>query len=228
MNILYYLKKIIFYALFVFISATQIANAASLSLTWNANTESDLAGYKVYFGTSSGSYGTPIDVGNVTEYELTGLDEGVRYYVALTAYDTSNNESEKSDEESGIPPDTHDPTVTITNPTSSSTFATANGTITIGGTASDNVGVTQVSWSNDRGGSGTASGITSWSISSIALLEGVNNITVTAQDDAGNTASDSIAVTYTPPDTQDPTVTITMPTSSPIYNTSVSTISLLA
>ena len=93
-------------------------------LTWNANSESDLDGYNVYYGTSPGNYGDPIDVGDVTEYELTGLDEGVRYYVAITAYDTSDNESEKSDEENGVVPDSQDPTVTITNPTSSANYST--------------------------------------------------------------------------------------------------------
>ena len=51
---------------------------------------------------SSGSYGDPVVLGDVTEYELSGLEEGVRYYIALTAFDTSDNESEKSVEESGV------------------------------------------------------------------------------------------------------------------------------
>ena len=173
-----------------------------------------------------GNYGTPEDVGDVTEYELTGLDEGVRYYVAITAYDTSDNESEKSDEESGVVPDTQDPTLTITIPTSSSSYNTSSSTITLGGSASDNVGVTQVSWVNNQGGSGTALGTSSWSASGISLQSGNNIITVTARDAAGHTASDTITVTYTPPDTQDPTATITNPTSSSSYDTSSSTITL--
>jgi hypothetical protein len=205
---------------------TQTSYGASLNLEWNANTETDLDGYKVYYGTSSGSYGEPIDVGNVTEYELTGLNEVTTYYVAVTAYDTSSNESEKSDEESGIPADTQNPTVTITSPTSSSTYDTSNSTINIGGTASDNVGVTQVTWSNSRGGSGSASGTTNWSVSNITLQEGDNIITVTANDAAGNSSNDTITVTYTPPDTQNPTVAITSPTSALTYDTSNSTINI--
>ena len=67
----------------------------------------------------------------------------------------------------------------------------------LSGSASDNVGVTQVKWSNNRGGSGTAtlSG-THWSVSAIALQTGTNTLSATARDAAGNTASSSVVVTY--------------------------------
>ena len=71
--------------------------------------------------------------------------------------------------------------------------------LSLGGTASDNVGVTQVSWSNDRGGSGTAIGTATWTASGIALQSGANVITVTARDAAGNTSTDTLTVTYTAP-----------------------------
>jgi hypothetical protein len=70
-----------------------IAHGAEVGLAWDANTEPDLAGYKIYYGTASGSYSQSIDVGNTTQHTLTGLDEGVTYYLAATAYDTDNNES---------------------------------------------------------------------------------------------------------------------------------------
>ena len=70
-----------------------VAYGATVDLTWDANTEPDLAGYKIYYGTASGNYSHSIDVGNTTQYTLTGLDEGVTYYIAATAYDVDNNES---------------------------------------------------------------------------------------------------------------------------------------
>ncbi|MBN2020809.1 MAG: hypothetical protein JW749_11370 [Sedimentisphaerales bacterium] len=124
------------------------------------------------------------------------------------------------------PPDTTPPTVAITSPTSNPTYSTSSSPLSIGGTASDNVGVTQVTWSNNRGGSGTCSGTTSWSAIGITLYSGQNVITVTAWDAANNTATDTLTVTYTPPDTTPPTVTITNPTSNPTYLTSNSTISI--
>ncbi len=39
------------------------------------------------------TYDTVVDVKNVTEFTLTGLDEGKLYYFAATAYDTDGNES---------------------------------------------------------------------------------------------------------------------------------------
>ncbi len=65
------------------------------TLAWNANNEEDLAGYKLYYIASSGENGR-IDVGNVTEYELSFLMEAKDYYLSLTAYDTSGNESKLS------------------------------------------------------------------------------------------------------------------------------------
>ena len=118
-----------------------------------------------------------------------------------------------------IEPDITSPTITITTPTSGSTYSTGNYQLNIGGTASDNKAVTSVSWTNSRGGSGTCSGTSSWSKSGIVLSSGQNVITVTARDAAGNTGTDTLTVTYTPPDTTRPTVTITTPTSGSTYST---------
>jgi len=87
------------------------------------------------------------------------------------------------------------PVVTITGPTSAATFATAAMTLPLSGTASDSTGVTQVTWVNSRGGGGTASGTTSWTVASVALQTGSNTITVTARDAAGNSSSDVLTVT---------------------------------
>src|SRR5690606_8276847 len=98
--------------------------------------------------------------------------------------------------------------------------------ITLGGSASDSVGVTAVTWTNDRGGSGTAPGTTSWSTGAISLQTGANVITVTARDAAGNTRTDVLTVTRTSGDTTAPTVTITSPTSATTYATNQSSIAL--
>jgi parallel beta-helix repeat protein len=97
--------------------------------------------------------------------------------------------------------DTTNPTVTITVPTSNPTFATGQSVINLGGTATDNVGITGVAWSNDRGGSGTGVGTTTWTANGVLLYPGQNVITVTASDHypSGNLGSDVITVTYTVP-----------------------------
>ena len=81
-----------------------------VNLQWDANTETDLAGYKVYYktatpgpsynGTGAVEGDSPIDVGNVTQITLHGLDEDVTYFFAVTAYNTSQLESGFSNEAS--------------------------------------------------------------------------------------------------------------------------------
>lgn len=72
--------------------------AATVTLNWIANSESDLAGYKIYQSTTAGSYSsTSTDVGKVTTKQLTIPDDGNRYFV-VTAYDLSGNESGFSNE----------------------------------------------------------------------------------------------------------------------------------
>jgi hypothetical protein len=85
-------------------------SAASLTLAWDPNTEPDLAGYKIYYGTRSEDYDVAIDVGHVMQYTVWGLEPETRYYLALTAYDTSWNESDFSWEVSAITGDDPAPT----------------------------------------------------------------------------------------------------------------------
>jgi hypothetical protein len=87
------------------------------------------------------------------------------------------------------------PTVAITTPTSAATYTTTADNISLGGTAADNVGVTSVTWANNRGGSGTAVGTTSWSVATVNLVSGVNVLTVTSHDAEGNVGTATLSVT---------------------------------
>jgi hypothetical protein len=280
--------------------ATSAAYADSMNLAWDPG--SDVSGYTVYAGTTSGSYSQRFDVGNATAFTYPGATAGQRYCFAVSAYN-GMGEGPKSTEvcgysnryptltnpgnqsstvgqskslqlngsdpdgqavsynATGLPPgfslmsstgfisgsgttagsfnvialvsdgvlsqtqsftwtvspsaptpDTTVPSVNITGPTSSSTFSTTTNTMPLSGTAADNVGVQQVTWVNDRGGSGTAAGTTSWNAGNITLVGGTNNITVTARDAAGNVSSDTLAVTYTvtttPPQPPPPSVVL--------------------
>jgi hypothetical protein len=127
---------------------------------------------------------------------------------------------------SGTPSDSIPPAINITSPTSGSSYSTSNSAITLAGTASDNVGVTQVTWATDRGTSGMASGTTAWSASGIALQNGLTQITITARDAAGNQSSASLTVTVSQPNPTSPVISITSPTSGPTFTTSSSTINL--
>jgi len=75
------------------------AGITAIDLSWTANTESDLAGYKIYQSTTSGSDYTVIaTVGKTTQYQDGLVQSNITYYYAITALDLSNNESEKSSE----------------------------------------------------------------------------------------------------------------------------------
>ena len=50
--------------------AAGIAPAAQVDLIWEPNTESDLAGYRIHYGTASRAYSVHIDVGQVTRYTV--------------------------------------------------------------------------------------------------------------------------------------------------------------
>jgi len=68
------------------------------TLEWDPNIEPDLAGYKLYYGSSSGDYPYSVDVGNQTTYTLTDLEADKTYYIAATAYNTTGLESDYSNE----------------------------------------------------------------------------------------------------------------------------------
>jgi endoglucanase len=91
----------------VLMGFVEYANAASATLTWNANTESDLAGYKVYRGNGSCSVGplAPLTVNGiqvtVASPATTYVDNTVPVFdgdlcYEITAFDTSGNESARS------------------------------------------------------------------------------------------------------------------------------------
>ncbi|MEN8263512.1 MAG: fibronectin type III domain-containing protein [Nitrospirota bacterium] len=78
---------------------------ASITLSWDesdSNTDgslsSDLAGYIVYYGTSSNNYTESINVGNNTSVVISSFRIGETYYIAVTAYNRSGNQSDYSDE----------------------------------------------------------------------------------------------------------------------------------
>lgn len=99
-------RKALFFSVFsvaLFAIVTNNALAGSAHVTWNANSEGDLDGYKIYYDTSSHSSATdPDDDDYANSYDVTdnavshwfdALTPGQTYYFRLTAYDTSANES---------------------------------------------------------------------------------------------------------------------------------------
>lgn len=88
------------------LTATQTGEGR-ITLNWDTVKVSDVAGYKVWYDTDTSGYpytgtganegNSPIEVGNITTFELTGLSAPI-YYVAVTAYDNSGDSSWYSNE----------------------------------------------------------------------------------------------------------------------------------
>ena len=184
------------------------ATLSAQTLTWNANTESNLAGYIVQYGTQSGNPSTSINVGNVTSRTVTGLTAGATYYFRVVAYNTSGQQSTPSTQVTyTVPGGSTAPTITSVSPTSGP--ATGGTLITITGTSFATGATVRV-------GGALATGITLVSSTQLrattpAGSAGARDVQVT--NSSGSSATRVGAFTYTTSTT--PTLTSVSPTSGP-------------
>lgn len=81
---------------------TTTAGDTQVILSWDANSEADVAGYNVYWGTTSGNL-TETTFETTTSITIDGLANGTEYFFAIDAEDSSGNKSPKSDEVSTTP-----------------------------------------------------------------------------------------------------------------------------
>ena len=178
----------------------------------------DVGVTQVTWATDTGAAGTAT---GTSSWNITGVPVSGTTQITVTAHDAAGNVSKAlltvTSTFTGVS-DTTPPTIAITSPTSSSSFTASSSTISLGGTASDNTGVTQITWSTDKGASGFAVGTTSWTINGLTLASGATLITVTASDAGGNVASRTLTVTYSAPDTTAPTIAITAPTAGTTFS----------
>jgi len=98
------IRKLIFIFLMIPLSVFS-QSTGNIKITWDKNTETDLAGYKVYLCEKSvangdtSAYAVVVDKKNtVASFEWRNLQLGKMYYMAVTAYDNSGNESGFSNE----------------------------------------------------------------------------------------------------------------------------------
>ncbi len=85
-----------FVFLFIFIFFVSApSQSAQVVLQWDPSS-GPVAGYRIYYGTSSRVYDSSLDVGNTTTCTLSNLQDGSSYYFAATAVGTSGEESDYS------------------------------------------------------------------------------------------------------------------------------------
>ena len=90
-----YLSLLFLVALLVFLAIWSLTEVSTVEvkLAWDPSPYPRVAGYKIYYSRSNWEHATVIDVGNRTEYTVTGLDKGVTYSFAATAYSSNGDES---------------------------------------------------------------------------------------------------------------------------------------
>lgn len=102
------MKKIFLTIICVLVMASMVWAETSVTLEWSANTEPDLAGYRVFIHAEGQSYDyiKPEWEGIKTTYTIYRLDETKNYYFVARAFDTEGFESGDSNEVmfSGTPP----------------------------------------------------------------------------------------------------------------------------
>ena len=197
--------------LFIFLPVS-FASAETASLSWDpptTNTDgtplTDLSGYKVYYGTSSGNYSSAIDAGNVTSYVVSGLSSNT-YYFAVTAYDTSGNESSYSNEASKTIATNLSPTVSLIASPSSGTVSF---TVTFTATASDTDGsIVSYEWDFDGDGTYDQNTVTTSNISYTYTSAATYNATVRVTDDDGAIATDIVTISASTLANQPPIVSL--------------------
>ncbi len=87
------------------------AHESSISLSWLVSASPDVAGYALYYGSAPGDRGSadaeqgasPIFVGDVTSFQLSGLAQGTTYYVSVAAIDEAGNLGDPSGELAATP-----------------------------------------------------------------------------------------------------------------------------
>jgi hypothetical protein len=91
-------KTVLLFAVVSMLGSVALAAAQSVTLAWDRNTESDVTGYRVFYGTQSQVYAKSVDVGNTTTYTVSGLDVSLNYYFAVQAYNSQGLSSSLSSE----------------------------------------------------------------------------------------------------------------------------------
>jgi chitodextrinase len=177
--------------------ATVVVSSTQINLSWNASTDNvAVTGYRVYRG------GVSIATTAGLTYQNTNLTPATLYSYQVAAYDAMGNTSAKSVAAStttnaAAGGDVTAPTVSLTAPANASLVT---GTLSITGSAADNVGVTRVDLSID--GVVVATDFTApynFSVNTLTVANGNHLLTLTAYDAAANSATSSVTVFYNNP-----------------------------
>ena len=192
----YKLKPLIGLAALFLAAFSQNAHAAkTLQFAWNPSSDSQVTGYDLSYGTSSGSYSQTLNVGPSISTTVSGLNDGTTYYFAVRAYNSAGLRSVPSNEVSITVGPNIPPTVTLTSPQSGASLSSQT-PITLTATASDPDGtIAKVEFYDDSNKIGEATSApysATWS----NAPSGSYLLTALAYDDSG-AAVRSVGATVT-------------------------------
>jgi len=164
----------------------------TLSWTGGDPDSGDLITYDVYLDSSPNPTTKRYSSITSTSCTISGLNYEQQYYWQIVAKDNKDTYTAGPIWSFSTGLDVTSPTVTITYPADGDSFTSRDNTVTVNGTASDDTAVASVTVNGFP-----ATGTTNWS-ADVTLTKGINTIIVVATDTPGNTATETIKITYTP------------------------------
>ncbi|WP_458776036.1 PKD domain-containing protein [Desulforhopalus sp. 52FAK] len=184
----------------VIVASGAVASGASYPFSWSANAE-PVEGYKLYYkkggsagppfdGADATEGASPIDLGKVTSFTITGLEDNTTYHFALTAYNGSE-ESDFTDVITVFPDGSPEPlsaTILADSQAGEAPF-------TVNFSANGSTGsITNYTWVFGDGGTGTGN-----SVSHTYQDSGTYTAILTVGDGAGQTEQASVDITVAEP-----------------------------
>src|SRR3954469_25618181 len=82
-------------AAYLFLAVVPAA-AAQITIAWDANTETDIAGYIVEYGPAAAPFSMIADAGNTTTWTLSTALPGTTYSFRVVAYNANGDRSDAS------------------------------------------------------------------------------------------------------------------------------------
>jgi len=84
------------FAALLLASQTNGQSVGSVTLAWSASPSTNVAGYYIFYGPSSGNYTNEVIVPGATNVTIRGLVNGATYYIAAAAYNSAYQEGSMS------------------------------------------------------------------------------------------------------------------------------------
>jgi hypothetical protein len=102
-----------FWAMLLWLGWVPLLAGHTVTLGWNPSPDPNAVAYKVYYGGASRVYTNSEEVGDSTNATISGLMGGATYYFSATSLSADGEESQFSNEATGVIPDTNAPPASL-------------------------------------------------------------------------------------------------------------------